>query len=145
MRIFQIPRGNKRRCLSLVKLKSSPDFLLLNSTTDIYSEFGKIFSATASRGVGGALLFKDFAEDYCLLMSLVLLSCETNLNSIYRLKTVTYIYVKLWVLDNLVLFLQYHSHSDILIYMCTLCILYIYVYIYIYIYIPICIYIYTYI
>ena len=49
MKIFQIPRGTKRWSLSLVKLKSFPAFLKMNSTSDIYSEFSKIFRATISR------------------------------------------------------------------------------------------------
>ena len=51
MKIFQIPRGNKRRNLSLVKLKTSPDLKMkMNSATDIYSVFSKIFRETISRG-----------------------------------------------------------------------------------------------
>ena len=50
VKIFQIPRGNKRQNLSLVNLKTSPDFLKINSATDIYSVFSKIFRETISRG-----------------------------------------------------------------------------------------------
>ena len=50
MKIFQIPTGTKRRSLSLVKSKTSPAFLEMNSTTDIYYEFSKIFRATISKG-----------------------------------------------------------------------------------------------
>ena len=39
VKIFQIPRGTKGWSLSLVKLKTSPAFLKMNSITDIYSEF----------------------------------------------------------------------------------------------------------
>ena len=41
--------GTKRQSLSLVKLKTSPAFLKMNSTTEIYSELSKIFRATISR------------------------------------------------------------------------------------------------
>ena len=60
--------------LSLVKLKNYPALLKMNSTTDIYSEFSKIFRTTISRGGGeggvggGVFLLKYFAGDYCLLM-----------------------------------------------------------------------------
>ena len=50
MKIFRISRGTKRRSLSLVKLKTSPAFLKMNSTTNIYSKFSKISRATISRG-----------------------------------------------------------------------------------------------
>ena len=50
VKIFQILRGTKRRSVFLVKLKTSPDFLKLTSTTDIYSEFSKIFTATIFSG-----------------------------------------------------------------------------------------------
>ena len=50
MKIFQIARGTKRLSLSLVKLKFFSAFLKMNSTSDIYSEFSKIFRATISRG-----------------------------------------------------------------------------------------------
>ena len=46
VKIFQIPRGTKRWSLSLVKLKTFPAFLKMNSNSDISSEFGKIFRAT---------------------------------------------------------------------------------------------------
>ena len=49
VKIFQIPRGTKRCSLSLIKLKTFSAFLKMNSTTDIYSEFSKIFTATISR------------------------------------------------------------------------------------------------
>ena len=49
MKIFQIPRGTKRWSLSLVKLKTFPAFLKMNSTSDIYSKFSKIVGATISR------------------------------------------------------------------------------------------------
>ena len=39
--------------LSLVKLKNYPTLLKMNSTTDIYSEFSKIFRTTISRGGRG--------------------------------------------------------------------------------------------
>ena len=77
LKVFQIPRGTTRRSLSLVKLKTSPSFLKVNSTPDIYSEFCKIFLTTISRE---ALLLKCFARDHCfLLVWLVLLFCETDL------------------------------------------------------------------
>ena len=50
VKIFQIPRGTKRRSLSLVKFKTSPAFMKMNSIANIYSEFSKIFRATNSRG-----------------------------------------------------------------------------------------------
>ena len=50
MKIFQIPRGTKTQSLSLVKLKTSPAFLKMNSTSDIYSESSKIFRTTISKG-----------------------------------------------------------------------------------------------
>ena len=50
VKIFQIPRGTKRWSLSLVKLKTFPAFFKMNSTSDFYSEFSKIFRATISRG-----------------------------------------------------------------------------------------------
>ena len=50
MKISQIPRGTKRRSLSLVKLKTSPAFLKMNYTSGIYWEFGKLFGTTISRG-----------------------------------------------------------------------------------------------
>ena len=50
MKIFQTPSGTKRWSLSLVKLKSFPAFLMMNSTSGIYSEFSKICRATIYRG-----------------------------------------------------------------------------------------------
>ena len=50
VKIFQIPWCTKRRSLSLVKLKTSPAFLKMNFTTDIYFEFSKIFRTATSRG-----------------------------------------------------------------------------------------------
>ena len=50
MKIFQTPSGTKRWSLSLVKLKSFPAFLKMNSTSGIYSEFSKICRATIYRG-----------------------------------------------------------------------------------------------
>ena len=47
--MFKIDRGTKSRSLYLVKLKTSPAFLKMNSTTDIYSEFSGISRATISR------------------------------------------------------------------------------------------------
>ena len=46
VQISQIPRGTKRRSLSLLNFKTSLAFLNMNSTTDIYSEFRKTFRAT---------------------------------------------------------------------------------------------------
>ena len=43
LNIFQIPRGTKKQSLSLEKLKTSPAFPKMNSTTIIYSEFSQIF------------------------------------------------------------------------------------------------------
>ena len=104
-------------------------------------------------------MLKYFVGDYCLLVWLVLLSREINLTLkrvvftaylkkdtiplyayrqfvMYRLKIATRVYKKLWVPDNLVLFLYY---SGVCIYT------YIYIYIYTHIYINIYIYIYIYI
>ena len=48
VKIFQILRGTIRCILSLVKFKTFPAFLKMNSTTDIYYEFSTIFRATIS-------------------------------------------------------------------------------------------------
>ena len=75
-KIFQIPRGTMRWSLSLVKLKISPAFLKINSTTDIYSEFWNIFSTTISREV---ILLKFCKSSLFLQMWLILLFCKTNI------------------------------------------------------------------
>ena len=48
VKIFQILRGTIRCILSLVKFKTFPAFLKMNSTIDIYYEFSTIFRATIS-------------------------------------------------------------------------------------------------
>ena len=76
MEIFQIPGGNKRWSLSLVKLKSFPAFLKMNSTSDIYSEFSKIFGATISRRRFYLSISQEITVYWC---DWVLLSCEINM------------------------------------------------------------------
>ena len=76
MEIFQIPGGNKRWSLSLVKLKPFPAFLKMNSTSDIYSEFSKIFGATISRRRFYLSISQEITVYWC---DWVLLSCEINM------------------------------------------------------------------
>ena len=140
VKIFQIPGGTKKRSLSLVKLKTSPVFLKMNSTTDIYSKFSKIFRATISRwrfclnilleitvywcnsfyfpirpnlALERVFFGEIFSEAWdqntlhCLSEKYIIPLCAQRHFVLCRLKTVTHIYMKLLVPDNLVLFLCY--------------------------------------
>ena len=156
MKIFQIPRGTKRWSLSLVKLKSFPAFLKMNSTSGIYSEFSKICRATIYRGRFCLSISQEVTVYSCdwfyfpvrsiwhskewfpskflvrrgtrttctAVWKRILFHCTHSVSLLCtgwkllivqfvmsRLKIVQAdVYMKLWVPDNLVLFLY---HSDI--------------------------------
>ena len=54
-----------RWSLSLVKLKFFPAFLKMNSTSDIYSEFSKIFRAAISRGRFCLSILQEITVYWC--------------------------------------------------------------------------------
>ena len=126
-----------------VKLKTSPAFRKMNSTTDIYSEFSKIFRTTISRGRFCLNTSQEITIYWCdwfyfpvrpiwhskerfsakfLVKGGTRTPCTACLKkrcySIVRIASVRYIqvkietdvYMKLWVPNNLVLFL---CHSGI--------------------------------
>ena len=75
MKIFQIPRGTKRWSLSLVKLSLFQLFWRWTWPVTFTLNWAKSLEQLFL----GTLLLKYFAGGYCLLVWLVLLSCEINL------------------------------------------------------------------
>ena len=132
------------RSLSLVKLKSFPAFLKMNTTSDIYSEFIKIFRVTISRGSFCLSISQEITVYWCdwfyfpvrsiwrskewfsakfLVRRGTRTPCTACLKKdtipLYRLKIVTHVYMKLWVPDNLVLFLYHSGICIVYIYVCV--------------------------